>query len=68
MQLLIGSLALFSNPSGYGEKGLMEGILSAKGDTWIEVLDDGDFLHRFIPQWIGEGPANGGSFNRKPSK
>lgn len=46
------------------DKGTMEGILSAKGETWIEVLDDGDFLHRFIPQWIGEGPANGGSFDQ----
>ena len=55
---------------GYGRncwanKGKMEGILSSKGDSWIEVLDDRDFLHRFIPQWSGEGPANGGAFDRK---
>jgi len=42
----------------------MEGILSSKGDTWIEVLDDGNYLHRFIPEWIGLGPANGGRFNQ----
>ena len=45
-----------------GNAGTMEGILSSKGDTWIEVLDDGNYLHRFIPEWIGQGPANGGSF------
>jgi hypothetical protein len=45
-----------------GNAGTMEGILSSKGDTWIEVLDDGNYLHRFIPEWIGRGPANGGSF------
>ena len=45
-----------------GNTGTMEGILSSKGDTWIEVLDDGNYLHRFIPEWIGQGPANGGSF------
>ena len=49
-----------------GNAGTMEGILSSKGDTWIEVLDDGNYLHRFIPEWIGQGPANGGSF--KPEK
>jgi len=47
----------------FADEGVMEGILSAKGDSWIEVVDDGNFLHRFIPQWKGRGPANGGSFD-----
>ena len=47
-----------------GNQGTTEGILSAKGDTWIELLDDGDFLHRFIPLWTGGGPANGGTFDQ----
>lgn len=49
----------------WADRGRMEGILSAKGDTWIEVLDDRDLSHRFIPQWRGEGPANGGAFDEE---
>ena len=51
-------------PISFANSGTMEGILSAKGDTWMDVLDDGDFLHRFIPKWIGDGPANGGFFDQ----
>ena len=54
--ILVGVICL-------AERGTMEGILSSKGKTWIEVLDDGDSLHRFIPQWAGAGPANGGGFD-----
>ena len=46
-------------------QGKMEGILSSKGDSWIEVLNDANQLHRFIPQWHGKGPANGGHFNQE---
>jgi len=44
------------------EKGRMDGILASKGDAWVEVLDDRDQSFRFIPEWIGKGPANGGKF------
>ena len=44
------------------EEGTMVGILASKGDNWVEVLDDRDQSFRFIPEWIGKGPANGGKF------
>ncbi len=44
------------------ERGSIRGILSSKGDTWIEILDDQDQSFRFIPEWAGKGPANGGKF------
>lgn len=50
------------------EEGVMEGILSSKADHWIEVVDDGGFLHRFIPVWTGKGPANGGGFDTETLK
>ena len=56
--LLAISQALLKGAS----KGRMEGILAAKAKTWIEVLDDGNYLHRMIPAWQGKGPARGGGF------
>ena len=63
LQILICSTFLMG-PLSFGNQGTTEGILSAKGDTWIELLDNGDFLHRFIPCWNGEGPAKGGTFDQ----
>jgi len=62
---IIFCICLFLGPVCLANSGVMEGILSSKGDTWIEVLDDGNYLHRFIPEWIGQGPANGGTFEPK---
>lgn len=62
---IIFCIGLFLGLVCVANSGVMEGILSSKGDTWIEVLDDGNYLHRFIPEWIGQGPANGGSFEPK---
>ena len=44
------------------KEGAMDGILTSKGDAWVEVLNDRDQSFRFIPEWIGKGPANGGKF------
>jgi hypothetical protein len=46
----------------FAEEGSMDGILASKGEAWVEVLDDRDQSFRFIPEWIGKGPANGGKF------
>ena len=64
LQILVWS-TFFMGPLCLGNQGTTEGILSAKGDSWIELLDNGDFLHRFIPRWDGEGPANGGAFDQR---
>jgi hypothetical protein len=62
-RIFLGFLWLFSWGNILAEEGVMEGILSTKSDSWIEVVDDGGFLHRFIPVWTGKGPANGGGFD-----
>src|SRR6266481_4671502 len=44
-----------------GKKGTVIGTLVAKEKNWIEVKADGEEKGRkYIPQWIGGAPANGG--------
>jgi hypothetical protein len=41
------------------------GVITAKGEGWIEVRTDGeDGSKRYIPRWIGGMPANGGGFEK----
>lgn len=63
-------LLLFSSSLG-GEgllikkSGVLEGILSAKGEAWIDVREDGGLLDRYLAPWSGESPARGGGFDSK---
>jgi hypothetical protein len=42
-------------------KGTVTGIVSAKGDNWIEVKADGEEKgRRYVPHWRGGAPADGG--------
>jgi hypothetical protein len=44
--------------------GKLDGILSAKGSSWIEVKDDEGYPHRYLPAWIGGSPNRGGGYDR----
>jgi len=42
-------------------KGTATGVVSAKGEAWIEVKADGEEKARkYVPHWRGGAPANGG--------
>jgi len=44
-----------------GQKGTLTGLLTAKGEAWIEVRADGDQdAKRYIPHWRGGLPKDGG--------
>ncbi len=44
--------------------GTVEGIVTAKGEKWIEVTPKGGKPQRFIPPWRGGMPAQGGGLDR----
>jgi hypothetical protein len=47
--------------SDEGRKGTVTGVVSAKGDNWIEVKADGEEkARRYVPHWKGGAPAAGG--------
>src|SRR5688572_31066602 len=42
-------------------KGTVTGVVTAKGDNWIEVKADGEEkARRYVPHWRGGAPADGG--------
>ena len=44
-----------------GKKGTVTGIVTAKGDNWIEVKADGEEkARRYVPNWKGGQPKDGG--------
>ena len=44
-----------------GRKGVVTGIVTAKGENWIEVRGDGEEkARRYVPHWRGGAPAAGG--------
>ena len=44
-----------------GRKGTVTGVVTAKGDNWIEVKADGEEKARkYVPHWKGGAPAAGG--------
>jgi hypothetical protein len=49
-------------PKKDGEKkGTVTGVVTAKGDNWIEVKADGEEkARRYVPHWRGGAPADGG--------
>jgi len=66
--LLIPVTAITSVCAQLGElplktKGKFDGILTAKGNVWIEVKDDEGYLNRYLPDWIGGPPARGGGYD-----
>ena len=52
-----------------GKKGTVIGTLTAKDKNFIEVKADGEENPRkYIPQWVGGAPANGGGPDKKMVK
>lgn len=46
-------------------KGTVTGIVTAKGDTWIEVQADGEEKpRRYVPHWRGGAPQDGGGLDK----
>lgn len=42
-------------------KGTVTGVVSAKGDNWLEVKADGEEkARRYVPHWKGGAPDKGG--------
>jgi hypothetical protein len=42
-------------------KGTVTGVVTAKGDNWIEVKADGEEKgRRYVPHWRGGAPKDGG--------
>ena len=42
-------------------KGTVTGVVTAKGDNWIEVKADGEEkARRYVPHWKGGAPKDGG--------
>jgi hypothetical protein len=52
------------NAANQGEvrrKGVVTGVVTAKGESWIEVKGDGEErARRYVPHWRGGAPATGG--------
>ena len=46
-------------------KGTVTGLVTARGDNWIEVKADGEEKgRRYVPHWKGGLPANGGGLDK----
>jgi hypothetical protein len=46
--------------------GTVIGVLVAKGENFIEVKADGEEkARRYVPQWVGGTPAQGGGFDKE---
>ena len=49
-----------------GRKGTVTGLVTSKGDNWIEVKADGEEKGRkYFPHWVGGNPAQGGGPDKK---
>ena len=42
---------------------MLRGILTSKGEAWVEVKDDNGYLHRYLAPWNGDAPSKGGGFD-----
>ncbi len=46
-------------------KGTVSGVVTAKGDTWLEVQADGEEkARRYVPHWKGGAPDKGGGLDK----
>ena len=55
--------SFFSLLAGKVEQGTLRGILTSKGEAWVEVKDDNGYLHRYLAPWNGDAPSKGGGFD-----
>ena len=47
------------------KKGELQGILTSKGEAWLEVKDDKGFLHRYLAPWEGKDQVVVEVFNKE---
>src|SRR5262245_16715012 len=46
--------------------GTVVGVVTAKTENALEVKGDGELkARRYVPEWVGGAPAQGGGFNKK---
>src|SRR5262249_58936788 len=59
---VVGSRTTAEEPKKEGEKkGTVPGVVTAKGDNWIEVKADGEEkARRYMAHWRGGAPKDGG--------
>ena len=59
---IVGSRTTAEEPKKEGEKkGTVTGVVTAKGENWIEVKADGEEkARRYVPHWRGGNPKDGG--------
>ncbi len=65
LNLLILSIPLLGEGLMIKKSGNLYGILSSKGEAWIEVIEDDGLVDRYLAPWQGESPSRGGGFHLK---
>jgi hypothetical protein len=51
-----------------GDKGTFTGVVSEKGANWFRAKNEGGGNERFMPNWIGGMPADGGGLDKTISE
>lgn len=46
------------------KEGTLTGLLTGRGEVWIEVSSEAGVLQRFWPRWLDGAPNQGGGFDR----
>jgi hypothetical protein len=64
---VVGSRTTAEEPKKDGEKkGTVTGVVTAKGENWIEVKADGEEkARRYVPHWRGGNPKDGGGLDKE---
>lgn len=58
-----------SKPKERKKSGTVVGVLTAKGDNWVEVKAYGEEKgRRYVPHWVGGAPKDGGGPDPKMVK
>ena len=66
--VLVAGLSAGEKKAGKDDrrKGTVVGVLTAKGDNFIEVKADGEEkARRYVPHWRGGLPKDGGGYDKK---
>ena len=63
LYLYLFSFSLFGEGLPVKSAGQLEGILTAKGDAWVEVKEDKGLTDRYLAMWVGGSPVRGGGFD-----
>ena len=63
LYLYLFSFFLFGEGIPVKHAGELEGILTAKGDAWVEIKEDKGLTDRYLATWEGGSPVRGGGFD-----